>query len=137
MIRPIALLISAGLLAGCASTSQKTVYPEDAPTMREVHDQHFESMGQDDIDGVREALGQPVGQSPRGRAVKDGSQDLSGYTRTAQDEIETRFERVPNPTLVMYVYPHLAGRDSVPVPGYATSFPMYDGHHYALPGETH
>ena len=26
---------------------------------------------------------------------------------------------------MMYVYPHLAGTDPVPVPGYTTVFPLY------------
>ncbi|WP_155996743.1 MULTISPECIES: TIGR03751 family conjugal transfer lipoprotein [unclassified Thioalkalivibrio] len=127
---PIALLISAVLTAGCASTSADKVIPKDGPTMNEVYEGHFESMGRTDVDAARQALQQPIG-----RDVQDGTADLAGYTRSAHDEIETRFSRVPNPTLVMFVYPHLAGRDEVPVPGYSTSFPMYDRHHYALPGE--
>ncbi|HGP4256684.1 TPA: TIGR03751 family conjugal transfer lipoprotein, partial [Pseudomonas aeruginosa] len=37
--------------------------------------------------------------------------------------------------LVMYVYPHLAGTDPVPVPGYTTVFPLYQRVQYAMPGE--
>jgi conjugative transfer region lipoprotein (TIGR03751 family) len=37
--------------------------------------------------------------------------------------------------LVMYVFPHLAGAERVPVPGYATTFPLYERIEYALPGE--
>jgi conjugative transfer region lipoprotein (TIGR03751 family) len=67
--------------------------------------------------------------------VHPGEADLAGYTREAADEIEARFARLPNPTLVMFIFPHLAGNDAVPVPGFATSFPMYERTHYALPGE--
>jgi conjugative transfer region lipoprotein (TIGR03751 family) len=35
----------------------------------------------------------------------------------------------------MFVFPHLAGEAGVPVPGYATTFPMYERAEYALPGE--
>ena len=35
----------------------------------------------------------------------------------------------------MYVFPHLAGTERVPVPGYATTFPLYERIEYALPGE--
>jgi conjugative transfer region lipoprotein (TIGR03751 family) len=45
-----------------------------------------------------------------------------------------RFARVPNPDLVMVVYPHLS-RGKYPVPGYLTVFPMYEQTQYALPGE--
>jgi conjugative transfer region lipoprotein (TIGR03751 family) len=57
------------------------------------------------------------------------------YTRTAQNEIYRQFHRLPNPDLVMYVFPHLAGTDPVPVPGYSTVFPLYQRVQYALPGE--
>ncbi len=35
----------------------------------------------------------------------------------------------------MYVFPHLAGEEKMPVPGYATSFSMYSKTEFALPGE--
>ncbi|MGE4545994.1 MAG: TIGR03751 family conjugal transfer lipoprotein [Pedobacter sp.] len=61
--------------------------------------------------------------------------NYNDYTRTANNELKSLFPRLPNPTLVMYVYPHLAS-SGVPVPGYSTAFPMYDTVQYALPGET-
>lgn len=57
------------------------------------------------------------------------------YTRTARNEVYRQFHRLPNPDLVMYVYPHLAGTDPVPVPGYTTVFPLYQRVQYAMPGE--
>lgn len=57
------------------------------------------------------------------------------YSRSAQNEIERQFHRLPNPDLVMYVFPHLAGTDPVPVPGYSTVFPLYQRVQYAMPGE--
>ena len=68
------------------------------------------------------------------RPIQSGERDLRGFTREAATEITTRFPRVPNPTLVMYVYPHLAGE--LPVPGYTTTFPLWESAPYALPGET-
>ncbi|MCT4978722.1 TIGR03751 family conjugal transfer lipoprotein [Pseudomonas aeruginosa] len=61
--------------------------------------------------------------------------DSTDYSRTAQNEIYRQFHRLPNPDLVMYVFPHLAGTDPVPVPGYTTVFPLYQRVQYALPGE--
>lgn len=69
------------------------------------------------------------------RPLRNQDSDLAGYTRAAAHEIDSLFSRLPNPDLVMYVYPHLAGPDNTPVPGYATSFPMYERVEYALPGE--
>jgi len=38
------------------------------------------------------------------RPVASGDADLEGYTRTAENEISGRFPRLPNPTLVMFVF---------------------------------
>jgi conjugative transfer region lipoprotein (TIGR03751 family) len=57
------------------------------------------------------------------------------YTRTAMNEIHSLFPRLPNPDLVLYVYPHLSGTEQAPVPGYATVFAFYQRVQYALPGE--
>ncbi|MDH4709749.1 TIGR03751 family conjugal transfer lipoprotein, partial [Pseudomonas aeruginosa] len=51
------------------------------------------------------------------------------------NEIHSQFKRLPNPDLVMYVFPHLAGSDPAPVPGYTTVFPFYQRVQYAMPGE--
>ena len=68
------------------------------------------------------------------RTTLDGGDSLGLYTREAATEIATRFPRVPNPTLVMYVFPHLAL--DMPIPGYVTTFPTWESAPYALPGET-
>ena len=57
------------------------------------------------------------------------------YSRTAANEIRSQFPRLPNPDLVLYIYPHLAGSEQAPVPGYSTVFPLYQQVQYALPGE--
>ena len=113
-------------LAGCASTKE-TVLPQDGPSMKAIYDAHFEAMGADDALAARRALG--------ARALGDDDVDLAGYSRTAHTELETLFVRLPNPVLVMYVFAHLAGAERVPVPGYATTFPLYERVEYALPGE--
>jgi len=61
--------------------------------------------------------------------------DTRNYTRSAQTEIDRLFVRLPNPDLVMYIFPHLAGDHPVPVPGYSTVFPLYETVQYAMPGE--
>jgi len=59
----------------------------------------------------------------------------ANYTRTAANEIYRQFQRLPNPDLLMYVFPHLTGTEAVPVPGYTTVFPFYQRVQYAMPGE--
>lgn len=55
---------------------------------------------------------------------------------TIQKQPDRTFHKLPNPELKMYVYPHLAGNDGVPIPGYFTEFNAYTHDHYELPSET-
>jgi conjugative transfer region lipoprotein (TIGR03751 family) len=114
------------VLAGCASTKE-AVLPQDGPSMQAIYEAHLEALGVEGAPLLRQALGN--------RPIGNGDGDLAGYARNAETELETRFPRLPNPTLVMYVFPHLAGSERVPVPGYATTFPLYERDEYALPGE--
>ena len=126
-LRPIVTIAWISLaLGGCASTKE-SVLPQDGPSMKAIYDAHFEGMGADDPYVLRRELGT--------RPLGDDDVDLAGYSRSAHAELETIFPRLPNPTLVMYVFPHLAGSERVPVPGYATTFTLYERVEYALPGE--
>lgn len=130
MHKPSILFIVLGwislVLGGCAST-KNAVLPQDGPSMQTIYQQHIQEMGARDPLVLREALGE--------RPVVDAAGSLHGYTREAYDEIDVIFPRLPNPTLVMYLFPHLAGEESAPVPGYVTTFPLYERIEYALPGE--
>lgn len=55
--------------------------------------------------------------------------------RYAKTKTRALFRRLPNPDLVLYVFPHVSGKEQTPVPGYTTLFPMYTEIHYAMPGE--
>ena len=128
MQNPLILISALGLisLAGCASTKE-AVLPQDGPSMKDIYQEHIQEMNAGDPLSIRQELGN--------RPILTGDTSLHGYTRDAANEIDAIFPRLPNPTLVMYVFPHLAGEESVPVPGYATAFPMYERTEYALPGE--
>ena len=126
LIRALALVVSISLVAGCAG-SKETVLPQDGPSMQAIYETHFERMGAEKGYEVRNALSE--------RGIVDGTADLAGYTRDAYNELDTLFPRLPNPTLVLYVFPHLTAGERVPVPGYATTFPLYERVEYALPGE--
>ena len=80
---------------------------------------------------ARQSLRRPLTDAD----VQAASVEQMRYTRTARNEVYRQFQRLPNPDLVMYVYPHLAGTDPVPVPGYTTVFPLYQRVQYAMPGE--
>ena len=121
-----ALALISLVLAGCASTKE-AVLPQDGPSMKAIYEAHIHEMSARDPLSIRQELGN--------RPILSGETALHGYTRDAANEMNAIFPRLPNPTLVMYVFPHLAGEESVPVPGYATAFPMYERTEYALPGE--
>ena len=71
----------------------------------------------------------------RGASAKDAGAEAPTYTRTAVNELEFLFPRLPNPDVYIHVLPHLATDARVPVPGYTTAVPLYEGVEYALPGE--
>ena len=89
--------------------------------------------------------GSTAASGPGNRQLMDARQQLrrplaehddhEAYTRTTQNEIYSQFHRLPNPDLVMFVFPHLTGTDPAPIPGYSTVFPFYQRVQYALPGE--
>ena len=58
------------------------------------------------------------------------------YVRSSVNEVEVLFPRLPNPDIGIFIYPHLATKNDVPVPGYATVIPLYERVQYAMPGES-
>ena len=134
-IERLAVVLMVVALAGCATSKEKLLTHGDQ-TMLDIWNQE---------------TGGPAGGGRASRELLDARQTLrrpltdpdvqaapgvqARYTRTAQNEIYRQFHRLPNPDLVMYVFPHLAGTDPVPVPGYSTVFPFYQRVQYALPGE--
>lgn len=127
MTRHIGLLCAAALLtlSACTTTSKDNTIPHEGPTMEQVYRTH---MG-----GTLDRGARFDTDIPRRSA---GDVSPTAFTRTSLNETENRFGRLPNPDLVMYVFPHLAGNGSrYPVPGYTTVFPMYETVEYAMPGE--
>jgi conjugative transfer region lipoprotein (TIGR03751 family) len=122
-------------VAGCATRKEKLL-PHGPATMLDVWTQNtaggLTSVRPSRVlADARASLRRPLTSADRGAAAAD----TLSYTRDAQNEIDRFFVRLPNPDLVMYVFPHLAGEHPVPVPGYSTVFPLYEHVQYALPGE--
>ena len=113
-----ALALSACSVAGPRSSP----IPVGGPTMQEIYRGHQIGLRPGQMEREALPLRPPVERSPG--PVKE----------SALSQLEHRFPRVPNPDLVMYVFPHLAN-DRYPVPGYFTAFPMYEQVEYQLPGE--
>ncbi|AYL80151.1 TIGR03751 family conjugal transfer lipoprotein [Pseudomonas syringae] len=127
------LIVASLGLAGC-QTNKEEMLPHGQNTMMDVWNQGTTgsagSASSRQLLDARSELGRPIDV----RATQP-LQDNAAYTRTAQNEIYSQFKRLPNPDLVMYVFPHLAGSDPAPVPGYTTVFPLYQRVQYAMPGE--
>lgn len=115
-LAPLLLSINTLGLTGC---SDPMVIPESGMNTLDVYQQH---VGTSDM---------PIKMF---REVQNDRRDLYGYTREASTEIQGLFPKLPNPELVLYVYPHFTSKQR-PVPGYSTQFSMYEKDEYALPGE--
>ncbi|CCG36504.1 putative uncharacterized protein [Xanthomonas citri pv. mangiferaeindicae LMG 941] len=130
------VLVLGGCLGGCA-TSKEQLLPHGDSTMLDIWNTQTNGGGAGggqtarQLLDARQALRRPLTEA-EGQAAP---QVQARYTRTAQNEIYRQFHRLPNPDLVMYVFPHLAGSEPMPVPGYTTVFPLYQRVQYALPGE--
>ncbi len=128
-----AWLALAMLCSGC-STNKDELLPHGDTSMMDVWQQGTTGSSGSSSSSLlldaRQELRRPI-DVRQAAATNDNDE----FTRTAQNEIYSQFKRLPNPDLVMYVFPHLAGSDPAPVPGYTTVFPLYQRVQYAMPGE--
>ncbi|EHX6192712.1 TIGR03751 family conjugal transfer lipoprotein [Escherichia coli] len=129
MKRLLFVMSVALVLSGCA-TSKEKLLPAGEQTMLELWQGKTAGGGQRHALAARETLRRPLTVTEQ-QGMKA---EAYSYSRTQESEISQQFPRLPNPDMVMYVFPHLAGGTS-PVPGYSTVFPFYSRTQYALPGE--
>lgn len=119
------------ILAACSAAGPRESplvgATEGSPTVTDVY--RGQQAGQNNRLLPRESLQ----SASRARTVDGRDAQQSKYWDPLKPT-QQRFARVPNPDLVMVVYPHLA-KGKYPVPGYVTVFPMYETVEYALPGE--
>ncbi|MBB1612526.1 conjugal transfer protein [Pseudomonas sp. UMC65] len=116
------------VLAGC-STDKDMLLPHGEQTMLDIWNGAGSQGTQQQLLEARQQLRRPLAPADFSASLQEP------YTRTAANEIRNLFPRLPNPDLVLYVYPHLSGTELAPVPGYSTVFPFYQRVQYALPGE--
>ena len=134
-IEAAAALLAVTVLGGCATSKDELLVHGDH-TMLDVWNEETGggaggTQAARQLLDAREDLRRPLKEADALAATTDNA----AYTRSAANEIYRQFHRLPNPDLVMYVFPHLAGTDPVPVPGYTTVFPLYQRVQYAMPGE--
>jgi len=119
------LAISAAVvLSGCSSKGD--VIPQPEQTMNDVYNKAMGGFGEAKLMDQRSVLRRPMIESDT---------DYSNYVRTESTQLQSKFSLLPNPTMYMFVAPHLSTSEGVPIPGYLTEFKLYNKEHYALPGE--
>ncbi|MFJ5483726.1 TIGR03751 family conjugal transfer lipoprotein [Pectobacterium actinidiae] len=138
--KPLVAALAVAVLAGCA-TRKEDLLPHGGRTMQDIWHQEAGDgtsgaggsgqVARRQLLDARQQLRRPLGDAD----VQATPAEQARYTRTAANEIRSQFHRLPNPDLAMYVFPHLAGTDPAPVPGYTTIFPLYQRVQYAMPGE--
>ncbi|MEW5291567.1 TIGR03751 family conjugal transfer lipoprotein [Erwinia papayae] len=126
----IFMLITTAMLTGCA-TSKEAMLPAGNSTMLEIWN------GEDGGGNASRQSAAGRDTLRRGLTADETQADARAdrsYSRSQESEISQQFPRLPNPDMVMYLYPHLADGNT-PVPGYSTVFPFYARTQYAMPGE--
>jgi conjugative transfer region lipoprotein (TIGR03751 family) len=113
-----------GLVAVLSACSTIPEPEDDGLDMREVYDQKVGG-------GAIHTTPQMAG----GRALVEPDPDYSAYTRQVQNETDSLFPALPNPTLYLYVRPRTVGTDGLPVPGYTVPFKLWPRDIYGMPGE--
>lgn len=125
---PLLSVISLVFLLSACSTSQRELLPTGNETMRDIWNksssdaqlQYYRDSDNRRIDPVNYV----------------STKEQESYTRSAENEIKNLFPQLPNPDLIMYVYPHLSNSgEPMPIPGYSTVIPFYGRVQYAQPGE--
>ncbi|CAB5671099.1 conjugative transfer region lipoprotein [Delftia tsuruhatensis] len=133
--KALLLALASASLIGC-STDKDQLLGHDGRTMHDIWqaeagDGGLAQVARRQLLDARQQLRRPLLEAE----LPGAAAEQARYTRTAANEIQQQFRRLPNPDLLMYVFPHLAGSDPLPVPGYSTVFPLYQRVQYAMPGE--
>ena len=110
LIIRLSIISLISLLTACSSVSGNVV-PEKGPTMEQVYDS----------EGKYRSTGKAL--------------HANYFSSVHAGAVSHEFQKLPNPELKMYVYPHLTGKEQLPIPGYYTVFNAYTEDHYALPNE--
>jgi conjugative transfer region lipoprotein (TIGR03751 family) len=111
-------------LGGCSTKDRILPVPEN--DMKAVYNMHMQGIDSGKLFDARSLMRRPM---------TENDVALSEYVRSEKNQLQARFQTLPNPMLYMFVAPHLAADSEVPIPGYLTQFRMWEKDHFALPGE--
>lgn len=138
-INSLALLFTALTLTGCASHASSGendhLIPQQGLTVQQIYHQAGQGGEGNTMGDEWSGEGDTSLETARQRVLP------AAYPTTTQSspfvDTKTQFALMENPSIPIYIYPHLVnmGTDEVPVDGYATAFFLYTKNHYALPWE--
>ncbi len=121
-------------LSACSSVAEDIV-PKKGPTMEQIYDGGAESKTLS-VDSENNDSDKPELKKLRAQLKDTENLKMTLLNNSIPESaLSQSFHKVPNPELRMYITPHLAGKDEMPVPGYYTAFNVYDHDHYALAQE--
>lgn len=121
-------IVTLFFLGGCTTPKEKQLLPDNGETTSQLIEG---GISKNPANGAY--YGGEKAPFYGGVIMSDYSPN-SSYTNSHIEELRRDFKRVPNPEIVMYVYPHI-NNNRMPVPGYFTTFRLYDRDHYALSSE--
>ena len=123
------LSISPVFLGACSHVAGNVV-PDDGPTMESIYDE-----GYDNVLGENHTLGaSPTLQSPMVKDDRLAESFLKKPDTQLPASVDSpTFYQLNNPPLKIYIFPHFAGSEMLPIPGYWTAFSAYPRSYYALP----
>lgn len=122
----IIALSSVMLTASCSSNIRTGQIPEQGLTVSQLYHQTLRE--NDTADTVRELMGN------KRVALKP---NYNGYVRTAQNETLALIKPLDNPTVPIFIYPHVVnlGDEELVKPGYTTQFYLFKRNHFAMKSE--
>ena len=116
LIISLACLISTG-----CTTSSADLYDENSVTLKQLQSQRGSSHGE-------------AGLKDKVSLWSDNQ--LQAFSRTQANELENIFPQMPNPTIYIYIDPHIT-QGGLPIPGVTTKTKMMMRDQYALPHEVY
>lgn len=133
-------LISIVGLSGC-TTPGKNMLPHGDMTMAQIYrvQTGLAVPGNTQAYGNNPSSSSRLNQASYRRVSKPVMPKNNQYTDEAQNQMNSEFKVLPNPNIAAYIFPHMAhySGTNVPVPGYTTTFFLYEKNHYAMPGEAY
>jgi conjugative transfer region lipoprotein (TIGR03751 family) len=125
IISLLIISISSTLIMACSHVAGNVV-PDHGPTMENIYD----DLGDNPASANPDAM---VFMGDQRSSMNAAKVALSSGSCLSASVESPAFSLLDNPPLKVYVFPHFAGSEMLPIPGYWTAFSAYSRSYYALP----